>query len=1180
MIWRRAWIRRVSLAVVLAILLSFHAPGAAAQDDLLAQLQTMNEINIWIYGAPTLRTENEVTSRSETNIGISNYQTIGIQDGFGAAPGGSLAWDGPRFSMQVAVEESEWQIAGEVAPDGRSIMELTAFQSLHYCDDPRGCTTPTVHEEARIQLKGPIPLIGTEDYGGEGPRWCYMYEVAGSDVGSVIQEASYTESSFFEETLIYPPDADSGLPSRISVALCGTSLPMPLPSDLDAKAFWHFQSQEVWEPTSARLADLVGACDLDKQEQWSPEISVWEDAAALQIEVAKVIAQDCIGPGCPSVTMETAFAWSPLPRTLVPGAKVALTAVIDSITYSEPHYGYGKRARILFYEDLGPIDLEGVELLRLTHDGSQTGEDALPQFVDVQWQVPPGAPGDRLALAVLLSGPAGCDVALILYHYQFVKIDQTPEPVETSQPDAASEDADLVSPEDPGALVPDEFPSIPDEFAGIPEEFRGIIAGLGRIGLIPGPESLTEALVGIGLPAAVISALSALGYVTAGGYRGDAPPTESSSPSGPPAGSPGAITMTDALGNQFDYQWDSDQGGYINPQTGGMLDSTLWNEYNRNLVANRAFSDRERERLENRETAFDRRADATHTDRQRERRQELEGALRNLEARGYALGEDGARAAAHARALAQRARAGERITPARALAIERFVRNREAGRTMADTGDRSEVTNWDVRRVQAEALARAVVTGRNEDGSTNWAGIGIRATVAIVSGGSSEKVFIPASAAYTYHDSRAQGGSRTESALSAVGGALLEVAVGRAAQGAVTVGGRMVGALGQVADDIAPGLTRTVRTGVRGLGSEFDQLARSASAAKQAVARRLGLGGRQALGAAERQMQWRVTKAIAEEADDDLVRIFRGNGRQTLCELERQGGLTQHQAQRIRQALATQVDGALDDGATAAMRRFQETTGIQPEEILVGDSGSTARGGAFSVGNSDFDRTVVPRFSQADIARFRAANGIGSDEQAVELLSRRFRATYQSEVEQALRQRTGLASGDVDFNLFDRIQTTGPGGEVYPFGYTNARQSGWGRTRVYRPGHQPYNTSGDALVDQNVIEIGRAGQPVPADPLRMNAREFSGVVRRQVAAGNRYTDATSLAKALERAGEPMRRLGAPTTATDTTVSRIARQIRNQPQQQAEILRRNGLTERQFVERARAQLNHYESLISQ
>ncbi|MBN1249766.1 MAG: hypothetical protein JXC32_19035 [Anaerolineae bacterium] len=1169
--------RRAGLTVLLALLLAFGGVRVAAQETgVLPQLQTMDELAVELIGATALITGNGETTQRQRGFMLSNAEAL-------TAPGGAgLSWDGTRFSTQVAMEGREWRIAGEVSPDGRTLLDLSAYQSLSYCTDPRGCTTPDSQDVATYVLRGPIPLEGPEDWGTGGPRWCYIYAVEGTDVGNVIQEAAHSEMTTGSETrLAYPPPAGTDLPERLNIYFCGTSIPMPQgESQPAASGTWQFQSREVLEPASTALAGLLGSCDLDQEEQWSPVLAVQEASATTQIEVAQAIAQDCIGPGCPSVTLSAAFTWTPPPTTLVPGEQIVVAAAIDSVIYSAPHYGYTKNARVLIYQDTGVVDFDRVDLLSLFYQENNDQGNALGQTYDAPWAIPPGAPGDRLALGVMLSGPAECDTGLVLYHYSFVVLDQLPQPsasdpVEEEPAVAPSEDEiwEPSSGEAPDAIGPDANGNYTTGPEGLSTGLGGIPAGLGDIGLAPGPETLTEALVGIGLPAAVISALSAAGQLL-GGAASDVP----ESPDGPPGGSPAEITLTDALGNNHDYRWDPNQGGYINPQTGGMLNGTLWNEYNRNLASNRAFSDRERQRLENRETEFDHRMDWYNTDRQRERREGLERELRGLEERGYALGEDGARASAHAAALARQVRAGETISVDRALAIDRFIRNREAGRSSADTGERTDVTDWDVRQAQAQALARAAVTGRNEDGSTNWAGIGIRVVIGIVTGGGSEKVFIPASAAYTYYDARNRGQSRSDAALSAAGSALLEVALGKAAQGVAGLGGRVLGTAGQLADEVAPGITNYVRTGVRGLGNELDQLGQGLSSAKQALAQRLGVGGQPALTAAERQLQWRVTKAVAEGADDDLVRTFQGNGRQALRELERHGGLTQQQAQQIRRALANQVDGALDDGAEAAMQRFHERTGIQPQEVLVGDSGSTARGGAFSVANSDFDRTLTPRFAPADIARYAQENGI-SEAQAVEVLSRRFRATYQREVEQVLRERTGLTTTQVDLNVFDRVRTTARGGDIYPFGYTNARQSAWGRTRVYRPGHRPYNTSGDALVDQNVIEIGRAGQHVPDDPVRATVEELRVVVRHQAAAGNRYTDATSLAKALDRAGEPLQRLRLPNAQTDANLSQIARQIRNNPQQQAQILRQYGMTEQQFVERARAELNRFASLIA-
>ncbi|MCJ7737247.1 MAG: hypothetical protein MUQ10_08040, partial [Anaerolineae bacterium] len=562
---------------------------------------------------------------------------------------------------------------------------------------------------------------------------------------------------------------------------------------------------------------------------------------------------------------------------------------------------------------------------------------------------PPGSPGETLSLSVSLEGTGRNDRAVITYHYQYVEVDKAPEPDVLAPDDAAPGEEDDIwvppsdtDPDDAALDGEDDIWTPPDGDIS-DEDWAAIVAGFGDIGNIPGPEGLTEALVGVGLPAAVISVLTALGYVS-GAEVG-------SSEGGPPRGSAPHVTMTDALGNRFDYDWNPELGGYINPQTGGMLDPTLWNEYNRNVAANRAFSDRERERLENRDTDFDRHVDQFNTRIQRERLQGLEGALRTLEERGYRLGEDGARASVHAAALARQARAGLPVSIPKALAIERFLNNREAGRSTADTGERREVTDWDVRKEQALGGVRGITTGRNADGSANWAGVGTRIGIALVTGGISEYVFIPASAGYVYSDSRAQGMTRTEALGTAVVTAAVEYTIGKIAQGLTAAAGGIMRTAGGLADEFAPGISNYVRTGVRGLRQEFGQLGRGAasglSSAKQAVTRRLGIGARPALSAAERQVQWRLTKAIAEGADDDIARVFRGGGRQTVASLEANGGLTTQQARQIQRSLSNQMDEALDDGAAGAMRRFQQETGVRTDELLVGDSGSTARGGAW-----------------------------------------------------------------------------------------------------------------------------------------------------------------------------------------------------------------------------------------
>ena len=1124
----------VLTAALCALLLSWPSTGAA--QDTLGQLQSMDHISVGVFVENTY-----LVWRSQ------NYDDRRLPSD---AP---LVWEGTHFSTRYVYERAaddygEVTIEGEVSADGQSVLALTSSVDHVYPDSTW---------QGTLVLAGPVPLTDYVD--PDDPQLCYLYRLEGPTVGDVVQTYDITGRDYHQAR---PTNYDV---SYLTIEFCASNGGSPQATVTPAATgFWEFTSREVIDPTSPGFYFLPTTADCE----WDPVVLVGESTA----EASEKSEPDCAGPSGIPGTVTTSFSWSPPPRILVPGQNEPLSITIAGVTAegNPAHTRWSARA------DLGQ-DLSNVE--EVFDDGMiidayyyelDPDYGGLPQSAEAQWRAPPGSPGETLSLSFSLDGTGQNDRAVITYHYQYIVVDRTPEPGAAAPPDDAApdeEDDAWVPPSDtdPDDTVPGEEDDIwtPPGADISDEDWAAIVAGFGDIGNIPGPEGLTEALVGVGLPTAVISVLTALGYLSGAEIGGGG--------ESPPPGSAPHVTMTDALGNRFDYDWSPELGGYINPQTGGMLDPTLWNEYNQNVAANRAFSDRERQRLENRDTAFDRQVDWYNTDGQRERRQGLERALRTLEERGYGLGDDGARASAHAAALARQARAGLPVSVPKAMSIERFLNNREAGRSMADSGERREVTDWDVYKEQALGGARGIITGRNADGSTNWAGIGVRIGIGVLTGGSSEKVFIPASAAYVYADSRAQGLARTEAVGWAAGSAILEVGLGKAVQGLGSLGGKFLGTAGQFADEMAPGLSNYVRTGVRGLRQEFGQLGRGAasglSSAKQAAARRLGLGTQPALSAAERQMQWRITKAIAEEADDNLVRIFGNNGRQTLATLEAKGGLTSQQAGHIRRVVSNQVDGALDDGAESAMRLFRERTGIQPEEVLVGDSGSTARGGAWSPGHSDFDRTVVPRFATSDVARYAAENGI-SEQQAAEVLSRRYRAVYQRQVDRAIHQRTGITATEIDLNIFDRIRPGTGQGQTYASGYTNARQSTWGSTRVYRPGQRPYTTSGDALVDENALGIGRTTGTVPTDPTRMNADEFRSVVRQQLASGNRNNDATSLAKALERAREPALRLG---VRGNSNLSRIAQQIRNNPQQQAAILSSNGMTEAQFVQQSRQEL---------
>lgn len=88
----------------------------------------------------------------------------------------------------------------------------------------------------------------------------------------------------------------------------------------------------------------------------------------------------------------------------------------------------------------------------------------------------------------------------------------------------------------------------------------------------------------------------------------------------PPAAPPREITLTDAAGREHHYEWSEEHQGYVNILTGGVLDPTLWDEYNRNLQENIRFTEEQHQKLESRQTDFDRQMDQMVE----EHRQEME----------------------------------------------------------------------------------------------------------------------------------------------------------------------------------------------------------------------------------------------------------------------------------------------------------------------------------------------------------------------------------------------------------------------------------------------------------------------------------------------------------------------------------------------------------------------------
>ncbi len=834
-------------------------------------------------------------------------------------------------------------------------------------------------------------------------------------------------------------------------------------------------------------------------------------------------------------------------------------------------------------------------------------EDSVNQFIDGRkissnndvtkveiegqdWKVPVGNPGDKLALTFSVRAADDSDAGTVVFFYNFKTYTKTDKV-----------DGDEVDDTDGFGTDEEGFEDLLDEFPG-----------LGDIGPIPGPDTIKQALAGVVAPAILIAILSALGQL-----GGSAPGTGGGSPV-PPNQSPN-MTLTDALGRDHEYEWSPDDGGYINPETGGMLDPTLWEEYNSGLAANQAFNERQREKIAQRDTDFDR-----QVDKLLEREKQREILMKDLEAlkkSGYRLGPDGGRASVHADKLLVEARRGEPVSSKQVAAVKRFIRDREAGRTEVES-DRQIASELDLDIVKEtfQGSVRTAITAKNPDGTISWPAMVTRIGIAIKTGGASEYVMIPAESGYIVKDCMDQGASVGEAVATAgvvavasavagkvIAGGLGVVAKGAgwAARGAAKAAGKYLPATSSAAKQAAKWLGK----GVAGLGKEFKQVGKFAKDGARAGAKKVGLGGtrmvakqsaRSTLTLTQKKLQQTFTKAVAEGDEQALIGLYKNGGMRKLAALERAGHMNATQVKAANTIMSRNMKQAIREGTESSVERFERKTGYKIKEVLLGDSGSSAKGTARSI-LTDYDRTVIASFDDDVLDEYARKKGLTIHHKSVKKyaelnkmtpanarlhiaekdLSKKFVETHSKEVGLSVQRKLGVnAAKDLDYAAYNGIGSGAGPTDSYPLGFTNARQSILGTgTRTYRAANGQLRThvvSGDTIVDANAFKsdpyFKSAKMPAklaPA-PTRIVKEEMPALLKQQVQSAASHRDAKSLAKAVGRANYVAQRAK---LKTNPGLSRVAKQIFDNPQKMKTILQQNGLSEVQFVTQSRQLINN-------
>jgi hypothetical protein len=562
-----------------------------------------------------------------------------------------------------------------------------------------------------------------------------------------------------------------------------------------------------------------------------------------------------------------------------------------------------------------------------------------------------------------------------------------------------------------------------------------------------------------------------------------------------------------------------------------------------------AWIDKQREKLETRDTAFDHEMDNLVEKHKQEAAQLDHLQKIEREASDHGLGDDGGPGNAVKKAddLIQNILDGKGVSQEEIDKVSRVVKDRVAGATKKE-GEELAPTNIDIAANFITSMPKTIFTGVNADGTPNYTLVAVRIGVAAGTAGASEWVYTPVNMIYNAKNAIDHGASDKDALTGAVNQAAIDILTGK------VIGGT-IGLAGKGLKYIMPGTAKTVSTFVANIPSKIGKAFQ-------------GEALPQPIPTAHLDAVNNALKNALNRGDEEAIKnLYRNGGMNDLAKLEELGHITPEAAKQLNQVLSNTVNKAIDKGTENAIKVFEAQTGVKVERVYVGDSGSSAKGGPRSV-RTDFDRTGVPEFNEQTVHSYAAKNGL-SQAQAEQQLKQQFCDTHFDEVNHSLKD-SGLPGGasDVDYKTYNGIGSNAGNADPYAYGVTSQRQSLGGKTRVYVPDEsgrpaKTYETSGEAVVDADGLAKGRVDGALPDTPSKVTQDELPGVISKQAESAANHTDVKSLAKAAGRTEKASRPLGIENPDLDN-LHDVTRQINQNPQQINQILQDNHLTPAQYT----------------
>lgn len=217
---------------------------------------------------------------------------------------------------------------------------------------------------------------------------------------------------------------------------------------------------------------------------------------------------------------------------------------------------------------------------------------------------------------------------------------------------------------------------------------------------------------------------------------------------------PEEMTLVDSLGKEHTYVKDPESGEYINIETGGQLDRTLWNEWNSNLKSNRDWADEQMRKLESGDTANDRALREFVEDQKLEQKMQdnLAKMRRDIMERKDGTGmlnrgddEPGDVITKIDKVMEEAEKSGElnREDYEKIRRIYQKARNKE----IIPESESYKPSDWETMEAlvnMTEKTAKEVITGADEEGNISVLGIGARILISVATLGGSEMIFTPA----------------------------------------------------------------------------------------------------------------------------------------------------------------------------------------------------------------------------------------------------------------------------------------------------------------------------------------------------------------------------------------------------------------------------------------------------